>query len=377
MTTDLSRRTLVTAAGAMASLSSLPRAANANPISDPHPSLKKTLTRIAFGSCADQKKEQPVWDAILETKPDLFVFLGDNIYADTRDMKVMRECYAQLAAKPGFKKLRDNVPIVAVWDDHDFGENDAGSDYPMKDQSREMFLEFWGEPKDSPRRKRDGVYASYIFGPAGQRVQIILPDLRTHRTPITKIDMGGKPYKQWATERNEAGLSVPGPYARNPDASATMVGEAQWTWLEEQFQAPVDVRIFGSSLQVLADYPGWESWIVYARDHQRLIDLIRRQRADGMVLLSGDTHYAELSKLDLNVPYPLWDITCSGLTEVWPVLPPNNNRKGNAVREVNFGTVNIDWAGTATAISLQVHDVKGAVKLQQTIPLRALQIASN
>jgi alkaline phosphatase D len=373
---DISRRSVVAAAGAMASLSALPRAANANPVSDPHPALNKKISRIAFGSCADQKKEQPVWDAILETKPDLFVFLGDNIYGDTRDMNVLRACYAQLAAKPGFKKLRDNVPIVAVWDDHDFGEDDAGADYPMKAQSREIFLEFWREPKDSPRRKRDGVYASYIFGPAGERVQIILPDLRTHRTSINKIDMGGKTYKQWATERHDAGLSVPGPYTRNPDTSATMLGDAQWTWLEEQFQAPVDVRIFGSSLQVLADYPGWESWIVYARDHQRLIDLVRRQRAGGMVFLSGDTHYGELSKLDLNVPYPLWDVTSSGLTEVWPVTPPNGNRKGDVVREVNFGTVNIDWAGPATAISLQVHDVKGAIKLQQTIPLQALQIAS-
>ncbi|MBL8629820.1 MAG: alkaline phosphatase family protein [Rhodospirillaceae bacterium] len=375
MNAEFSRRTLVAAAGAAASLNMLPQAANANPTSDPHPALRRTLSRIAFGACAHQSKAQPVWDAILETKPDLFVFLGDNVYGDTRDMAELRRCYAQLAEKPGFKRLRDNVPIISVWDDHDFGENDSGGDYPMKAQSRAAFLDFWNEPKDSPRRKRDGVYASYIFGPMGQRVQIILPDLRTHRTSLSTLDLGGMDYKDWAAARQKAGLSVPGPYARNSDANATMLGDAQWAWLEEQFHAPVDVRIFGSSLQVLADFPGWESWINYARDHQRLIDLVRRQRAGGMVFLSGDTHYGELSKLDLNVPYPLWDITSSGLTEVWSDVPPNTNRQGEAVREVNFGTVTIDWAGAATRISLQVRDVKGAVKLQQTVPLEALQIA--
>lgn len=374
MNPELSRRNLVAAVGAAASINVLPRAANSNPASDPHPALKRTLSRIAFGACAHQKKEQPVWDAILEAKPDVFVFLGDNIYGDTRDMNELRDCYAQLAAKPGFKKLRDNVPIISVWDDHDFGENDGGDAYPMKRQSRDVFLDFWNEPKDSPRRKRDGVYAAYIFGPTGQRVQIILPDLRTHRTPLRTVDLGGKSHREWTAAQSKSGASVPGPYVCNRDAKATMLGPAQWVWLEEQFQANVDVRIFGSSLQVLADFPGWESWILYARDHQRLIDLARRQRAAGMVFLSGDTHYGELSRLDVDLPHPLWDITSSGLTEVWPDLPPNTNRQGVAVREVNFGMVNIDWAGSDTRLSLQVHDVKGAVKLQQTVPLGALQV---
>ena len=135
-------------------------------ISDPHPALDRTLSRIAFGSCAEAAKPQPVWEPILARKPDLFMFLGDNIYADTRDMAVMKRKYAELAAQPGFSApARDSTPVVAMWDDHDFGENDAGGDYPEKDASRRVFLDFWGEPAGSPRRDRDGVYASYVFGP--------------------------------------------------------------------------------------------------------------------------------------------------------------------------------------------------------------------
>ena len=48
--------------------------------------------------------------------------------------------------------------------------------------------------------------------------------------------------------------------------------------------------------------------------------------------------------LDLNTPYPIWDLTSSGLTEVWPVLPPNALRVGDALRENNFGLIDIDWS---------------------------------
>lgn len=89
-----------------------------------------TLSRIALGSCAKQNLPQPIWEPILASKPNLFVFLGDNIYGDSKDMDVIRRKYAQLAAKPGYQKLRASVPILATWDDHDYGADDAGNEYP-------------------------------------------------------------------------------------------------------------------------------------------------------------------------------------------------------------------------------------------------------
>jgi alkaline phosphatase D len=342
--------------------------------SDPHPALDRTLTRIAFGSCAKQDKEQPIWDTVLAAKPDLFVFLGDNIYGDTRDMDVLRAKYAKLAAKPGFQKLRASTPILAVWDDHDFGEDDAGGDYPMKEESRQIFLEFWGEPADSPRRSRNGIYASYVFGPEDRRVQVIMPDLRYNRSPITRLDLGASTtYKEWEAAKRKAGVPVPGPYARSPDTHASMLGERQWQWLERQFDVPARLRIFASSLQVLADFPGWEAWINYAHDHQRLIELIRRKRASGVVFISGDTHYAELTRLDVNVPYPLWDLTSSGLTEVWPVDVPNANRVGSHLREPNFGLIEIDWDIHA-AVTLKALDIGGKARIEQRVALEELQV---
>ena len=347
-------------------------AASAAPLSDPHPALGSTLTRIAFGSCADVDKPQPVWEPILARRNDLFIFLGDNIYADTRDMSVLSAKYAKFAAIPGVARLRSTTPVVAMWDDHDFGENDAGGDYPLKDESRRIFLDFWQEPAGSPRRDRDGVYASYVFGPPGKRVQVILPDLRYNRTALTPMELGGTDYETWSRARVAAGLNLPGPYVRNPDPKATMLGERQWQWLERQLEVPAELRLFGSSVQVLADFTGWEAWANFPHDQQRLIDLIRRKNASGVLFLSGDIHYAEMSRLDVNVPYTLWDLTSSGLTEEWRVPTPNANRASDVVADANFGFIDIDWQGPATTLTLGIVDTPGKTRLSRNIALASL-----
>ncbi len=342
------------------------------PASDPHPALGRTLKRIAFGSCAEVAKPQPVWDPILARQNDLFIFLGDNIYGDTRDMSVLAAKYAKFAAIPGVARLRASTPVVAMWDDHDFGENDAGGDYPLKNESRQIFLDFWDEPAGSPRRDRDGVYASYVFGPPGKRVQVILPDLRYNRTPLTPLELAGTDYDTWARARVAAGLPLPGPYVRNPDPKATMLGERQWQWLERQFEVPAELRLFGSSVQVLADFTGWEAWANFPHDQQRLIELIRRKKANGVVFLSGDVHYAELSKLDVNVPYTLWDLTSSGLTEEWRVPTPNANRASDVVADANSGFIDIDWQGPATTLTLGIVDAAGKTRVSRDIALASL-----
>ena len=83
--------------------------------------------RIAFGSCARSIKPQPILNTIVDAEPDLFVYLGDNIYGDTRLAFLMRAKYEQLAIKKPFKRLRANIPVVSIWDDHDYGGNDDGA----------------------------------------------------------------------------------------------------------------------------------------------------------------------------------------------------------------------------------------------------------
>jgi hypothetical protein len=170
--------------------------AGCRPVAPPPPAVATpdatvTIDVIAFGSCARQTKPQPIWDAVLATAPDLFVFLGDNVYGDTTDMAELRRAYALLAAQPGFQRLRATTPVVATWDDHDYGLNDVGGDYPAKYGSREVFLDFWGEPPDSERRLRNGgIYAAYAVGTEGRRVRVILLDTRNRALAIETVYKG-------------------------------------------------------------------------------------------------------------------------------------------------------------------------------------------
>lgn len=362
-----------------ASLSRSSAMAEAKP--DPHPLSQQVIRRIAFGSCAHQDRPQPIWDAVLEQKPDLFIFLGDNIYGDTRDPAVLADSYKRLGAQPGFARLRATTPLLAIWDDHDYGENDAGGDYPMKAESRRLFCDFWGESATSPRRIRDGVFAGYVFGvdqqPGAARLQILLPDLRYNRSPLTVRPLGNLTYSAWADARQAAGEPVFGPYERNPDKGATQLGETQWRWLEDQLGIPATVRILASSLQVVADFPGWESWANYPGDLDRLIEAVRARRANGLFCISGDTHWAELSCRTRNVPFPLWDLTSSGLTETWPAIAPNAHRVGAAWREPNFGVIDFDWRTDGAGIDLRNLDVTGTERISRRLDTNQLHGGSH
>ena len=154
----------------------------------PAPAVNPLVSRIALGSCLKQDRPAPVLQMVRELQPELFIWLGDNVYGDTQDMTVLETKYRQVAAKPPFAALRAEVPMIATWDDHDYGVNDGGREYPMKEASKEVFLRFWQEPADSPRRARPGIHTSYRFAdPAGKRtLQVILLDTRTFRSPLTR-----------------------------------------------------------------------------------------------------------------------------------------------------------------------------------------------
>ena len=119
------------------------------------------------------------------------------------------------------------MPLLATWDDHDFGMNDAGADFSQRSASQEEFLRFWGIPTSSPRWNRPGVYDSKLIGPKGQQVQVILLDTRYFRSPL----------------RKGAQRRIAGPYVPDVDTTKTMLGEVQWAWLEEQLRVPAELRL--------------------------------------------------------------------------------------------------------------------------------------
>ncbi len=320
------------------------------------------LRRIAFGSCATQERPQPIWDAVAATRPELLLLLGDNIYGDTENMDVMKAKYDKLAAMPGFKALRERVPILATWDDHDLGVNDGGADYPKKVESQKLFLDFFGEPDNSPRRKQAGVYDAKILGPDGKRVQIIMLDTRYFRSSPLK--------KKAVKNPNE------GPYEPNPDKTTTMLGEDQWRWLGEQLRKPAEIRLLVSSIQVVAEDHGFEKWMNLPHERERLYRLLRDTAVEGVIFLSGDRHLAEISMMDGGLSYPLYDITASGFNQAyrhWRPLEVNRHRVGTMNWGDNFGLITIDWDRPDPRISLQIRDVAGDIVLAQKLELSNLK----
>ncbi len=339
-----------------------------------------TVDLIAFASCAREREEQPLWSEIAATKPDLFLFIGDNHYADVWEKdgkmgmrpveKVERiyEAYEALAAKPGFAALRATVPLMATWDDHDYGANDAGKEFSLREESKKAFFDFYGEPAGSPLREQPGVYSVKSFGKEGRRVQVIMLDTRFNRDSL-----------ELATPEQRGNRR--GPYRATADSTKTLLGAAQWAWLGEQLREPADVRLIVSSIQVVADEHGFETWGNFPHERRRLYDLIDSTNATGVVFLSGDRHLTEISTDrggdHRNAgPYPMWDFTSSGLNlKPGIVTDANALRVGPVRREATFGTVKINWGATAdqTSIELTALGDKRQLLTRQTVFLSELR----
>lgn len=296
---------------------------------------------------------------------DLFLFMGDNIYADTDDMTVMRAKYDALKGSRFFKALSSRAPMLATWDDHDFGVNDGGADYPMRREAQAEFLRWLDEPASSPRWRRAGVYDAHTFGPTGKRVQIILLDTRYFRSRLKRVE---KP-----SEKRVGGAYVP-----NLDPAATLLGEAQWAWLKEQLRQPAEVRLIVSSIQFVAEFAGSEAWANLPREKTRMLDLIQDAKANGVVFVSGDRHWSELSRMPGPLGYPLYDLTASALTEPHPRGTPTENKYRAlpvTYHDVNVGHLHLDWEADPR-LTFKIIDVTGTTRIEHSLRVSELQAAN-
>jgi len=319
------------------------------------------LRRIAFTSCADQNRPQPLWDTVLADKPDLLVFGGDNVYASEQPWSLHRleKAYATQAAIDGFRRLREAVPHLAIWDDHDYGPNDGGREFAHKHESKAAFLRFWGVPAGDPRHSREGLHHARVFGPPGQRVQVILLDTRWFRSPLKRTGQRGAPGK----ER----------YVPDADPAKTLLGDAQWRWLEARLREPAELRLIVSSIQVIVEGHGWERWGNFPLERERLYRLIEQTRAQGIVFLSGDRHIGGLYRETSGVPYTMYEMTSSGVTHPWAqAAEAGPNRLGELFSGLHYGTVEIDW--DARALRLAIKDIGGSARRSQPIAFNELKV---
>lgn len=326
----------------------------------PLPNPSTVLTRIAIGSCADEELPQPIWSVILEDKPELFLFMGDNVYADINRGERVQDyrrselefAYGLLAKHDDFKPFRAQVPMLATWDDHDFGKNDAGVEFELKGDAKELMIDTLGVPQETAMLARDGVYHAAIFGAPGRRLQIIMLDTRWFRSPLKVTDEPGAKGK----ER----------YLPDDSAEKTILGEEQWRWLEEQLQKPAELRLLVSSIQVVAEGHGWEAWRNLPLEQKRLFDLLKRTDARNTIVLSGDRHIGGLYQRQIADDFILTEMTSSSLNLPWTRWNPGKSRVeetgphqiGDMMGHANYGIISIDW--DEGRVSLALKDEKGA-----------------
>ena len=310
---------------------------------------EEPVSRIGFGSCYKPEKSTPLWVKVAEFDPQVWLWLGDNGYPDVIDGKLIKRnlpkdafknSYAALGQSEGLATLK-KLPaghMMATWDDHDYGLNDAGKFWERKEDAKQAFGKFWNQEV-----REDGVYSSRDFGPEGNRIRVILLDTRFNRD--------------------------------DPGEEGDVLGKKQWGWLEEELKRPgAQLVVIGSSIQVLPNQNRFEKWGNFPKAKEQLFDLIRNSGAQGVILVSGDRHHAEISKApDSTVGYPLYDITSSGLTEKSTLRnEPNDLRVGEVFSGRNFGAITIDWSVEDPAVRLEIRDEEGHVMNEASFPLSQL-----
>lgn len=318
------------------------------------------LDRIAVGSCLNQAAPQPIWRAVLAKQPQLMLMIGDNVYGDVKsaDLAELAEAYRIQARHPDFAKVRASVPVLGIWDDQDYGRNDAGASFEHRAGAARLFREYWG--LDSTPGDSDGVYYARILGPEGARVQIIMLDTRSQRSPWRAK---GPSFPHW------------GKYEPDPDPAKTMLGTRQWAWLGVELSKPAEIRILVSSIQVLAEGHGFERWGNLPRERDRLMQLIRATGAKGVILLSGDRHAGALYNRSLAAGQLLPELTASSLNR--PYGPSRDAASSELLMQPyhleNFGLIEIDWQ--ARKVRLGLHGMGGESVEALTIRFADLGLA--
>ena len=239
--------------------------------------VKADSIKFGLGSCLDQDYPQPIWQSIQNEDLNYFIFLGDNVYGDvpSGSLRKMRSAYQkQESILPDFL---DEINILSIWDDHDYGINDGGSDYRNKQRSQKMFLEFWEIPKDDLRHKREGIYFSEEEIFFNKKFKFIFLDTRYFRSELK----GRK-----------------GRYAKNNEPNATILGIEQWKWFEDQLNQDFDFLMIFSSIQIIPQDHGFEKWDNFPKERDKILNMIKNIRIKQYYFLVIDIEVVFIKKME-------------------------------------------------------------------------------
>ena len=287
--------------------------------------------KFGIGSCLDQDYPQPIWEAIGKERLDYFIFLGDNVYGDSPfgNLRKMKRAYdKQKAVLPNFL---NQLEVYAIWDDHDYGLNDGGSDYKNKIDAEKLFLDFWEIPQNDPRHKREGIYFSTNKIFFDKKFKLIFLDTRFFRSKL---------------------LGPKGNYEQNLNPSATILGEKQWKWLEGELKSNFDFLIIFSSIQIIAENHGFEKWNNFPKEKNRLLNLIDDYHYK-TILFSGDRHRAGIYRQN-----KILEITSSSMNKPGSFFFESDNFLiGETYPQENYTVLEI----SENILNVKIKDIEGNI----------------
>ena len=303
-------------------------------------SYSENSYKLGLGSCIDYDYPIPAWDSIEQESIDSFFFLGDNIYGDVPSGKLD-------SVKSSYKNMNEKMPEwlqktekLVIWDDHDYGLNDAGANYLYKAESQNIYNNAWKINQNDPRRSREGIYFSELKIINQKKVLFIGLDTRYFRSNLIKIGNSYKPHKNHNT---------------------TILGPIQWDWLKSQVTQEHDILILASSIQVLATEHRFEKWANFPHERKSLLDLLNTLDSN-ILIISGDRHRAGFYKKD-----NIYEFTSSSLNKgIFPYYETDALLIGDTYTQNNYGI--IEFYKDSLQLLIKGEDMKVLESLE--IPLK-------
>ena len=299
--------------------------------------LNKKQARFIVGSCmsdshAFEHVRSKIWDRMLTHDADFIMLLGDQVYVDDFDFVKRQKAnefdiwtrYIDSFRKIPLFQNRQLIPILAVWDDHDYGTNNSDKNFKSKKAAKKIFQAFFGGEniKDVYQVSTNGV--SFSFNGFGQKFMMM--DNRYNREPSKKAAFG-----QW--------------------------GKAQHQWFKKQIsqsQGPIWLANGGqffTKATVITKKNGKKKQIneTFVDDHpehfKTLLSDLKTVKQPAL-FLSGDIHYSEIVGIEKEVlGYQTYEITSSPIhsyifrSKKGPESWLDNPRRILSVKEHNYVVV--------------------------------------
>lgn len=318
-------------------------------------------------------------------RPGLMLWLGDNVYlreADYASPWGMNARYRHARSLPELQPLLATLPHYALWDDHDYGPNDANRSFVFKDESLRLFRRYWANPSYG-LQELAGTFTTFSY----QDADFFLLDNRFYRAadktelPKEEIDLL-REARDWALGQNPITRLLGRRYFGSQPAllgeNKVMFGADQLDWLKQALiQSRATFKFVAAGSQLMNDGHPFEGWHNFPAEREAFLLWLRRQNIPGVIFLSGDRHFTELLRREVKDLYPLYELTCSPLTS--PAHSPQDKEldnplrvKGTLITQRNFCSIDVIGPPDDRRLVLRSHDSDGRLLWERV--LRAAEL---